>query len=96
VARAAGPFAGLYDFCERVDLRLVNKRVLESLAKVGALNAFGHPAQLLVALDDVLAAAQADQRERASGQISFFDLAAEPHAAPKPGVRLTRDCLFKN
>jgi DNA polymerase-3 subunit alpha len=79
-----GPFRSLADFCNRIDLRLVNKRVLESLIKVGALNAFGHPAQLLVALDDVLAAAQADQRERASGQISFFDLAAEPASLEAP------------
>jgi DNA polymerase-3 subunit alpha len=79
-----GPFRSLSDFCNRIDLRLVNKRVLESLIKVGALNAFGHPAQLLVALDDVLAAAQADQRERASGQISFFDLAAEPASLEAP------------
>ena len=79
-----GPFRSFADFCNRIDLRLVNKRVLESLAKVGALNAFGHPAQLLVALDDVLAAAQSDQRERASGQISFFDLAAEPASLEAP------------
>ena len=81
---AEGPFRSFADFCNRIDLRLVNKRVLESLIKVGALNAFGHPAQLLVALDDVLAAAQADQRERASGQISFFDLAAEPSSLEAP------------
>ena len=79
-----GPFRSFADFCNRIDLRLVNKRVLESLVKVGALNALGHPAQLLLALDDVLAAAQADQRERASGQISFFDLAAEPAALEAP------------
>lgn len=79
-----GPFRSFADFCNRIDLRLVNKRVLESLVKVGALNVFGHPAQLLVALDDVLAAAQADQRERASGQISFFDLAAEPASLEAP------------
>ena len=79
-----GRFRSFADFCNRIDLRLVNKRVLESLIKVGALNAFGHPAQLLVALDDVLAAAQADQRERASGQISFFDLAAEPSSLEAP------------
>ena len=81
---ADGPFRSFADFCNRIDLRLVNKRVLESLVKVGALNAFGHPAQLLLALDDVLAAAQSDQRERASGQISFFDLAAEPAALEAP------------
>jgi DNA polymerase-3 subunit alpha len=81
---AGGPFRSFADFCNRIDLRLVNKRVLESLVKVGALNSLGHPAQLLLALDDVLAAAQADQRERASGQISFFDLVAEPSALEAP------------
>ena len=81
---ADGRFRSFADFCNRIDLRLVNKRVLESLIKVGALNTLGHPAQLLLALDDVLAAAQADQRERASGQISFFDLAAEPSSLEAP------------
>jgi DNA polymerase-3 subunit alpha len=75
---ADGAFRSFADFCNRIDLRLANKRVLESLVKVGALSAFGHPGRLLDALDDTLAAAQADQRERASGQISLFDLAAEP------------------
>jgi DNA polymerase-3 subunit alpha len=79
-----GPFRSLADFCSRVDLRLVNKRVIESLIKVGALDALGHPAQLLAALDEVLAAAQIEQRERASGQISLFDLAAEPAVLEAP------------
>ncbi len=42
-----GEFRSLADFCTRVDLRLANRRVLESLVKVSALNRFGHPAQLL-------------------------------------------------
>jgi hypothetical protein len=79
-ARETGPFRSLADFCARVDLRLVNKRVLESLIKVGALADLGHAGALLAAVDDVLAAAQADQRERATGQIGFFDLAADPGA----------------
>ena len=56
---ADGDFRSLADFCARVDLRLVNKRVLESLVKVSALNRFGHPAQLLLALDDAMATGQA-------------------------------------
>jgi DNA polymerase-3 subunit alpha len=68
-----GNFKSLADFCNRVDLRLVNRRVLESLIRVGALNAIGHPAQLLVALDDALAAGQAAQRDRLTGQVSLFD-----------------------
>ena len=50
-----GEFRSLTDFCSRVDLRLANRKVLESLAKVGALNVFGHPAQILLGLDDALA-----------------------------------------
>ncbi len=75
-----GPFRSLVDFCARVDLRLANRRVLESLIKVGALNSLGHPAQLLVALDDALAAGQAVQRDRLTGQVSMFD--SGPDALP--------------
>jgi hypothetical protein len=71
-----GPFRSLTDFCTRIDLRLVNRKVLEALAKVGALRPFGHPAQILLGLDDGIAAAQATQRDRITGQTSLFDLAA--------------------
>src|SRR5215212_4703305 len=53
-----GLFRSLADFCSRVDLRLANRKVLESLARVGAMNAFGHPAQILLGLDDAMAAGQ--------------------------------------
>ncbi len=75
---ADGDFRSLADLCRRVDLRLVNKRVLESLIKVGALGRFGHPAQLLLALDDAMAAAQSEQRDRSSGQTALFGDVAEP------------------
>src|SRR6185503_12757250 len=71
-----GAFRSLTDFCTRIDLRLANRKVLEALIKVGALNTFGHPAQLLLALDDAIAAAQATQRDRISCQTSLFDLGA--------------------
>jgi len=74
---ADGPFRSLSDFCTRIDLRLTNRKVLESLAKVGALAAFGHPAQVLEGLDDAMAAGQATQRDRVTGQTSLFDLAVE-------------------
>ena len=76
-----GPFRSLTDFCTRIDLRLANRKVLEALAKVGALSAFGHPAQILLGLDDAVAAAQATQRDRISGQTSLFDLGAADAAA---------------
>jgi hypothetical protein len=88
-ARADGEFRSITDFCERIDLRLGNKRVLESLARVGALAAFGHPAQVLAGLDDAMSAASATQRDRLTGQVSLFDLAAGDPAlldAPLPRV----------
>jgi hypothetical protein len=71
-----GEFRSLTDFCTRIDLRLANRKVLEALAKVGALSPFGHPSQILLGLDDAVAAAQATQRDRISGQTSLFDLGA--------------------
>jgi DNA polymerase-3 subunit alpha len=73
---AEGPFKSLGDLCRRIDLRLGNRKVLESLAKVGALNAFGHPAQILEGLDDAIAAGAATQRDLATGQTSLFDMGA--------------------
>src|ERR1035437_2158642 len=81
---ADGDFRSLADFCARVDLRLGNRRVLESLIKVGAMNRFGHPAQLLEALDDAMAAGQATQRDRLSGQTSLFDMGSDAGALDRP------------
>jgi hypothetical protein len=75
-----GPFRSLTDFCTRIDLRLANRKVLEALAKVGALRPFGHPSQILLGLDDAIAAAQATQRDRITGQTSLFDLGASDAA----------------
>ena len=72
--KAGGEFQSLRDFCERVDLRLVNSRVIEALAWVGALSAFGHPVQIIDALPTILPSAQAAQQQQATGQLSAFDL----------------------
>jgi DNA polymerase-3 subunit alpha len=79
--KEGGPFRSLADLCSRIDLRLVNRKVLEALAKVGALNALGHPAQVLLGLDDAINAGQAATRDRLSGQTSLFDLVAEDKTA---------------
>jgi DNA polymerase-3 subunit alpha len=83
-ARAgAGAFQTLGDFCARVDLRLVNRRVIESLIKAGAFDALGLPrAHLLAQCDLALETGQRQQRDRAEGQGSFFDLL--PPAPPAP------------
>ncbi|CAB5111187.1 DNA polymerase III alpha subunit (EC [Olavius algarvensis associated proteobacterium Delta 3] len=72
-ARTEGPFTSLYDFCERVDLRKVNKRVVESLVKCGALDVTGHRrSQMAAALEDVIEYGQLLQRERSDPQMGLF------------------------
>ncbi len=74
-ARQEKPFISLRDFASRVDLRLCNRKVLESLIKCGAFDSLGgHRAQYLAAVDDSLSQGQATQRERDNGQISMFSL----------------------
>src|SRR5262245_45145754 len=69
-----GPFRDLYDFCERVDLKTVPKSAIERLIKAGAMDAFGHRAQLLVALPGAVQAAEDMQDDRRRGQRNIFDL----------------------
>jgi DNA polymerase-3 subunit alpha len=69
-----GKFKSLEDLCQRVDLRLANRKVLESLIKCGALDYFGAGrAKMFASLDIILAEAQKIQKEKSSGQLSFFD-----------------------
>jgi DNA polymerase-3 subunit alpha len=70
-----GSFESLGDFCRRLDLQLVNRRVVESLVKAGAFDSRGRPrAQLMAALDGAFDAGQRHQRERDQGQVSMFDM----------------------
>lgn len=71
-----GPFKSLDDFCRRVDLRLLNRRVLESLIKVGALDCFGRRSQLLAVIDRMMAASQSAHQASDRGQLSLFGGAA--------------------
>ncbi len=67
-------FKSLDDLCQRVDLRLANRKVLESLIKCGALDYFGlGRAKMFTSLDTILEGAQRIQKEKSSGQLSFFD-----------------------
>ena len=69
-----GSFPGLVEFCEHVDLRAVNRRVLESLISAGALDSMdGNRAQKFGALDMALRWAQKTQDDRERGQISLFN-----------------------
>jgi DNA polymerase-3 subunit alpha len=75
-ARAAGPFTDVFDFCERIDLRLANRRVIESLIQSGALDSLpGTRAQKMATLDRALARAQRRQsaRDRGQGFLGFSE-----------------------
>jgi DNA polymerase-3 subunit alpha len=65
-------FSSLYDLCKAVDTRVVNKRLLETLIKCGALDDFGSRADMLASLDRVYSAAQSQQKAAQRGQMDLF------------------------
>jgi DNA polymerase-3 subunit alpha len=67
-----GQYKTIFQFCENVDLRLLNKRVLESLIKSGAMDGLGRRAQLMAVLDKAIERAQKAQRDAESGQHGLF------------------------
>lgn len=67
-----GVFVDLEDLCQRVDLRHVGKRALESLVKVGALDSFGTRPQLIAGLDRILNHSTSCHKARETGQIGLF------------------------
>src|SRR5438477_12253341 len=70
-----GPFASIWDFCERVDPAAANKRALDSLVKCGALDSTGATRQgMLGALESALGAGAARQQEALFGQESMFQV----------------------
>ena len=90
-ARREQPIESLFDLCERVDLRLVNKRVFEALIASGALDTLpGHRTQFFAALDSAIGEAALRQEEKLSGQGSLFgafgEAAAEGGRGPSKPV----------
>ncbi|WP_298440316.1 DNA polymerase III subunit alpha, partial [Geobacter sp.] len=72
-ARKEGEFKDIFDFCERVDLRKVNKRVVEALIKCGAFDSTGaRRSQLMAVLEDAMTIGQKIQQEKESAQVSLF------------------------
>ncbi len=69
---ANGAFASLEDFCKRVDLRVVGKRTVESLIKVGALKSMGSRKQLIVALDRIMSFSANHHKAQEVGQMGLF------------------------
>ncbi|MDO9519837.1 MAG: DNA polymerase III subunit alpha [Pseudohongiella sp.] len=91
---SGGPFVSLLDFCQRVDLRTVNKRALEALIKAGALDNLYEAdtdstrAWLMASLPDTVQAAEQSSRNRAAGVLDMFgDIAPVPDAVPAGGPK---------
>ncbi len=70
---ANGPYADFYDFAERVDFQVLNKKTIESLIKAGGFDSLGHPRQgLLRAFEHIIDSTIARRRERDMGVMSLF------------------------
>jgi DNA polymerase-3 subunit alpha len=84
-ARDDEKFASLFGFCERVDLKKVNKRVIESLIKCGAFDGTGAKrSQMMAALEEALDYGQRVQKERLDPQIGLFDGSVNPQVINAP------------
>jgi DNA polymerase-3 subunit alpha len=103
-ARAdGGPFASIWDFTERVDPQVVNKRSLESLVKCGALDSTGASRMgMLAVLEQALAHGQKLAQDRLMGQTSLFegaldsvDSAYEKHHPPVPTAEFEKQALLR-
>lgn len=71
---ANGPYADFYDFCERVDLGVLNKKTVEALIKAGAFDSVGHPRQgLLMVFESIIDRTIARRKEAEAGVMSLFD-----------------------
>jgi len=69
-----GPFTSFFDFCDRVDPRKINKRVIESLIKCGAFDSTGNNRnQLMTCYEEIMERAQKRHKEKSSNQINLLD-----------------------
>jgi DNA polymerase-3 subunit alpha len=77
-----GAFKSVFQFCEKVDLRLLNKRVIESLIKSGAMDPLGRRSQLMAVVDSAMEHAQKTQHDAAMGQHGLFGVFAQEETTP--------------
>ena len=84
---AGGRFTSFWEFCEKVDLRVMNSRVIQSLIKAGALDSLGKRGRLYAAVDKAMERAQKAQKDAAQGQVGLFGLFDEPAAPGRNGAR---------
>jgi len=83
-----GPFTDFYDFCDRVDPSVLNKRCVESLAKAGAFDSLGHPRQGLVFVHEtIIETVLGRRRNEAEGQFDLFSAVDDPAPEAVVGQR---------
>jgi DNA polymerase-3 subunit alpha len=85
----SGDFKSIEDLCRRCDLRAVNRRVMESLIKAGAMDSLEYRGTLLNSVSRILSLAQREQHLRETGQSTMFDLWGETAPVPLPELDLT-------
>jgi len=83
-----GEFKSIEELCRRCDMSNVNKRVMESLIKAGALDCLGNRGTLLNNINEILSLAQREQKSRDAGQTTMFDLWGKEVPAPVSSLEL--------
>ena len=84
-----GPFVDFYDFCDRVDPSVLNKRTIESLVKAGGFDSLGHPRQGLVHVFETILDTVIDRRRNeAEGQFDLFSAVGESDVEAVVGHRV--------
>jgi DNA polymerase III subunit alpha len=84
-----GKFSSLHEFCEKVGAGAINRRMIESLIRAGAMDSLqGHRSQKFAAVEGAMESAQRAWRDKESGQVGLFGeiIAEEPHEMPLPNV----------
>ncbi|MFH1560332.1 MAG: DNA polymerase III subunit alpha [Chloroflexota bacterium] len=83
-----GPYRSVEDLCRRADLGSLNRRAMESLTKVGALDSLGDRGSLLASVERIISLAQREARLKGSGQTTMFDLFGEAVSTPISSIEL--------
>ena len=86
--KANGEYRTIEDMCRRVDICSLNKRVMESLIKAGAMDCLGERGTLLGNIGVIMSAAQREQQLKSSGQSTMFDLWGDTVSVPLPSLEL--------
>jgi len=91
-----GPFKSVEDLCRRADIKTLNKRVMESLIKAGALDPLGNRGALLSNIDRVISLVQKEARLKETGQATMFDLFGETAQVPLPALEMNEPDVSVN